>query len=128
MGNLFRDRGDFVVAEEWYRKAIDHSPDDAQGHIYLGTMLAGLGRLDDAEQVHRKAIACKAGCIDEAYYNLGLVLRARERYAEALECFDRALSIDPQYKVARLAKRDVQNAMRVGVQSRRGSELAPRLI
>jgi len=47
-----------------------------------------------------------------AYHNLGLVLRSLERYEEAAACFDRALKIDPQYKAARLAKRDAQQAVR----------------
>src|SRR5688572_559500 len=113
MGDLFRNQGDAVLAEQWYRKAIEHGPDDAQGYIYLGAMLARLGRLGEAEEIHRRGTSCSEGCVDEAWYNLGLVLRAQERYSEAAECFERALKLDPQYKIARLAKRDVERAMRV---------------
>jgi Flp pilus assembly protein TadD len=110
---LFREKGDFAVAEQWYRAAIEHSPRDAQGYILLGAMLARLGRLDEAEQTHRQATLCTAGCIDEAYHNLGLVLRAVERFSEALSCFESALRIDPQYKVARIAARDVKRVLRM---------------
>ena len=113
LGTMFRHMGDVSTAEHWYQKAIDHRPDDAQGYILLGAMLARIGRLDEAERLHRRATTCKAGCIDEAYLNLGFVLRARERYADALDCFNRALAIDPQYKTARLARRDVQRALRL---------------
>ena len=63
--------------------------------------------------LYRRAVQCHKGCVDEAWYNLGLVLRALERYDEALECFGRALAIDPQYKDARLAKRDVAKVLRL---------------
>jgi len=113
MGDLCRDRGDDASAEQWFRRAIDQEPADAHGYIYLGCMLARLGRLSEAEETHRRATLCKRGCIDEAWHNLGLVLRAQGRYDEAAACFEAALKIDPQYKDARLAKRDVQRAVRL---------------
>ena len=110
MGNLFRERGDDAAAERWYREAINHRPDDTQGYIYLGGLYARRGRLAEAEEIHRRATSCKKGCIDEVYHNLGLVLRAQERFEEALACFQRAFEMDPQYKVARIATRDVNRA------------------
>src|SRR3954469_874585 len=112
-GELFRHRGDDAAAEAWFRKAIDHDADDAHGYIYLGGLLARRGRLSEAEGVYRQAIQCRKGCVDEAWHNLGLVLRALERYDEAIQCFERATSIDPQYKAARMAKRDVAEVMRL---------------
>ena len=111
LGTLFREKGDDVSAESWFRKAIDHSPDNTQGYIGLGALFARRGRLAEAEELHRRASRCKTGCIDEAYHNLGLVLRGQGRYEEALRCFVEALKIDPQFKAARLAKRDVQHAI-----------------
>jgi tetratricopeptide (TPR) repeat protein len=52
-------------------------------------------------------------CVDEAYFNLGLILRAKERYQEALTCFENAIHLDPQYRVAKTAKRDVAAALRL---------------
>jgi tetratricopeptide (TPR) repeat protein len=113
LGELCRDRGDDASAEQWFRKAIDHDPSDAHGYIYLGSMLARLGKLSEAEETHRRATLCKKGCIDEAWLNLGLVLRGQGRYEESAACFAEALKIDPQYKDARLAKRDVQRAAKL---------------
>ena len=48
---------------------------------------------------------------DEAYLNLGLVLRAQERYPEALECFERALKLTPDYSQALTAKNDLEKAL-----------------
>lgn len=78
LGGHFRDRGEHANAEEWFRKAIEENPHDTQGYILLGAMFARLGRLAEAEQLHRQATTCKSGCIDEAFHNLGLVLRAKD--------------------------------------------------
>jgi tetratricopeptide (TPR) repeat protein len=51
--------------------------------------------------------------VDEACYNLGLVLRAQGRYPEAVTYFESALRINPRYGLAREAARDVERAMRV---------------
>lgn len=113
MGHLFEAQGDYLRAEEWYRKVVDANPDKASGYIYLGGILACQGRLGEAEMVHRAAVGCAEGCIDEAYFNLGLVLRAQERFVEASECFAHALALDPDYRAAKKALRDVTRARKI---------------
>jgi tetratricopeptide (TPR) repeat protein len=108
MGHLFMAGGDFDQAAAWYRKAVEADPDDATYHIFLGGVLAKQGRLHDAEEAHRAATGCAEGCIDEAYLNLGFVLRAQDRYREAAECFQEAIRLDPEYREARRALRDVE--------------------
>ena len=54
---------------------------------------------------------CSKGCVDEAYLNLGLVLRAQERYTEALECFKKALELTPDYELAITGKSDMENVI-----------------
>jgi tetratricopeptide (TPR) repeat protein len=80
--------------------------------VYFGAVLARSGRLRDAEGVHRRATGCRAGCIDEAFLNLGLVLRAQERFEEAAGCLREALRRGPQYRAAREALRDVERCRR----------------
>jgi tetratricopeptide (TPR) repeat protein len=107
LGHLYRERGDYENAEQCYRKAIELQCDNAGRHIFLGALLAKKGDLAGAEAAHRHATKCTEGPLDEAYFNLGLVLRAQERYREALECFERALELDPQYKDAIKGKNDL---------------------
>jgi len=111
MGFLFKNRGDYEEAAEWFRAVIDAKPDDADGHIWLGGVFARKGELIEAEYVYRKATMCKNGCIDEAYHNLGLVLRAQGKIDEALQCFEKAIAIDPGYKEAKHALADVKAAI-----------------
>ncbi len=106
-GRVFEDKGDFKEALRWYRKAIECRPDDNLGYGHMGGMLARRGNLIEAEQAHRKAIQCTEGYIDEAYLNLGYVLRARERFAEALECFEKAWELEPEYDDVKTAIEDM---------------------
>jgi tetratricopeptide (TPR) repeat protein len=114
LGHLFLESGDYDQAAEWYRRAIEADPEDATYRIFLGAGLAKQGRFHEAEEVHRSATQCAEGCIDEAYLNLGLVLRSRERFAEAAECFREAIRLDPEYRAARRALRDVERCIKLG--------------
>ena len=107
LGHLYRYRGDFEKAMRWYRKAIEEDSTEATSFIFLGAIQARQGLLTDAEATHRTATQCKNGCIDEAYHNLGLVLRGQGRYDEAEECFGKAIEIDPEYEAAIEALDDI---------------------
>jgi tetratricopeptide (TPR) repeat protein len=111
MGFLYKNRGDYDQAAKWFRAVIDAKPDDADGYIWLGSVLARKGELIEAEQVHRKATTCKDGRIDEAYLNLGLVLRGQGKLEEARQYFEKAIAIDPHYKAAKHALADVNAAI-----------------
>jgi tetratricopeptide (TPR) repeat protein len=111
LGHLFRYRGDFPQAEHWYRKAAEEDPDEASSLIFLGSTQARQGNLKAAEVSHRKATTCSAGCIDEAFHNLGLVLRGQGRLAEAAVCFRKAIEITPEYADAIQALEDVTKAV-----------------
>jgi len=111
MGHLFRFQGDYETAAEWYRKTMSSNSNDTTGYIFLGAALARQGKLDEAETIHRAATECKDGCIDEAYHNLGLVLRGQGRLEESRVCFVKALEIDPDYEAAQDALDDVIEAI-----------------
>jgi tetratricopeptide (TPR) repeat protein len=113
MGHLYRARGDFDRAEQWYNRAILADPADADGYIYLGGLLAIQGRFVEAEETCRRATECSEGCIDEAFLNLGLVLRAQERFVEAAECIREAIRLDPGYRAAKRALRDVKLCLKM---------------
>jgi tetratricopeptide (TPR) repeat protein len=111
LGLLAQDQSNIQEAEGWYRRAIEALPSEATAHIYLGAMLAKHGRLDDAEACHRSATECHEGCIDEAYLNLGYVLRAKGQYLDALQCFREALSRDPLDTDAQEALEDIEQVL-----------------
>lgn len=77
----------FVAAAELY-------PDNPRTFVGLGNALESLGRLEEAVEAHRKAIA-----IDEnhanAYINLGALIARMGQYEEGVRHLERALELDP---------------------------------
>ncbi len=110
LGWLWKTRGNQVRAAGWFQKAIDLDP--SNGLLGLGTCMARQGDYAAAKRCQRRAIRFAVGCTDEAYLNLGYVLRAERRYPEARECFERAIELDPCYADAKLARKDVIKAKR----------------
>ena len=113
MGHIFRHRADIATAEQWYRQAIATDPDHTDGYVYLGAMLARVGRLVEAEEIHRRGTECSKGCIDEAFLNLGLVLRGLEQYSAATGCFTEAIRRDPHDQSAKHALRDCRRTQKL---------------
>ena len=111
LGHLHCACGELREAEDAYRRAIATAPQDASPYIYLGAMFARMGRLEEAEALHRDATQCIDGCRDEAWLNLGFVLRAQGRYLEALECFRQVLSLDPDDANAAAAVADLEQVL-----------------
>lgn len=114
MGHLFLECGNYNQATNWYRKAFNLRPMDATNAIFLAWLLEKLGRLRKAEECLRSAIKCSEGCIQEAYCNLGLVLRNQDRFEESIECFQEAIRLDPKYKIAKESLRDADLCLRHG--------------
>lgn len=108
MGYLYDAKGDTGKAIEWYKKCIMLRPQDADYHSNVGQILAKQGKFKEAEECYLRAIECTDGCIDEAYLNLGFVVRAQERFADALEYFEKALQLDPEYEKAKMALKDMK--------------------
>lgn len=112
-------RGNLRLAERHYRRAIAANPREASWRIMLGGLLARMGRLREAAAMHRRATRCPLGARDEAWLNLGLVLRAQERFVEARQCFRRALRLDPRYREADVALRDLDHCLGMAPRRRR---------
>ncbi len=111
IGQLHRYRGSMSDAEIAFQQAIDVNPDDASSYIFLGAVQARQGKLLEAEQTHRRATQCSEGSIEEAYHNLGLVLRGQGRLPEAADCFSKAIELDARYSDAIEALADVTAAL-----------------
>jgi tetratricopeptide (TPR) repeat protein len=112
IGHLYREKGDHRRAEQWYRKSVEANG-TTRNLIFLGACLAKQGNFSEAKKYHRKAIKVSSDRPDEAYYNLGLILGAEEKYEEAYNCFEKALELDPDFTVAQEARSDVIKVMKL---------------
>ncbi len=94
-GLLCMDSEEWTEAEEHLSDALTHFPDDyrigealAKAHVMLGNQMEALMKLDEMlQQVERP----------ELYVLKGRILKDLGRPEDALECFDKAISIDPKF-------------------------------
>jgi tetratricopeptide (TPR) repeat protein len=101
LGNMLQELGRLEEAEASYRQAIALKSDFSEAHNNLGNTLQELGRLEEAEASCRQAIALKSDYA-EAHFNLGIILYSNGDIDSALESMEKASSIDPKSKLARL--------------------------
>jgi protein O-GlcNAc transferase len=90
--------GRLVEAERLYREVCAADPNHGESFHRLGVVAHQLGRPDAAEFLAR-AVALKPD-IAEAHNDLGVVLGARGRFAEAAASFARAVALRPDYAEA----------------------------
>jgi len=113
MGHIYENSGDFRKAIEWFKKAHNEIPQEATFLIYIGVTFLRIGKYDEAAEALTNATLCKEGFVDEAFYNLGVVQMAQEKYEEAFLCLKEALKIDPKYEEAIQALKDVKKVFEI---------------
>jgi len=97
LGMLYDGWGKRGLSEAHWEQAC--ASDDAPGWAWImrGANLAEMEDFPNAEACYRKALDCEDCDKDEAYLNLGYVLRAQKNYIDAEAAFARALEITPDY-------------------------------
>jgi tetratricopeptide (TPR) repeat protein len=113
LGHIYESSGNVRKAIEYYEKAHNSNRSEATFLIYKGIMLLRTEKFDEAADVLHKATECDEGCIDEAFYNLGVARLIQKSYKESQICFEKALKIDPKYKEAMQQLKDVKKVMEI---------------
>jgi len=84
-----------ALARDWHAE----DPTEAKALFYQGIALAASGRFVEAETAYRQALQLDATDF-KIWNNLaGLLFEARKKPAEAIQCMQEALKVDPQNKV-----------------------------
>ncbi|PTX94326.1 tetratricopeptide repeat protein [Opitutus sp. ER46] len=89
----------FSTPTTLWRATQERNPNCWIAESILGNDARDAGRLDDALQMHRHALALDPYA-HEAYYNLGLTLVKLGRTEEAIAQYQRALAIKPNFHEA----------------------------
>jgi eukaryotic-like serine/threonine-protein kinase len=80
-------------AERTFEKALSLDPQDLQALSYQALLLLNAGRLEDALQPLRRALAVQPNA--DPYISLGHVYRQAGLLEESMRSFDRARALDP---------------------------------
>jgi len=93
MGQIQYQQGDFEGSLQSYEQALSIAPEDPWLHNGRGDAYYELDDMENAEASYRAAVEFGPD-IALFHENLGLVLRLTERYDEAIESYNMALSLD----------------------------------
>ena len=94
LGKLYEEQKRMQDAEAYFKKALHLDPELAPAHANLGAVLVAQGLDEAAETACRKAIELDAG-LSDAWRNLGSALFGQREYSSAIECFTRAMQLNP---------------------------------
>lgn len=108
--SLYKAKNELEKAIEFYDKRINISPDETGGYILKGAALAKLGKYEEAKDEHLKATQLE-GNPEEAFTNLGLILRAELNLGEAKAAFENSLKIISNDESVEKNLEDVTNAI-----------------
>ena len=85
--------GDFAAAEDIYRQILQVSPRDPEALRLLGLVALQRGEVERAAGLIEAALS--AGATAFHHLNLGMVREQQDRHADAVDCYRRALALDP---------------------------------
>jgi Flp pilus assembly protein TadD len=86
---------DFAGAEAEFRRALELAPQDPRATRNLASLLASLGRLDEAVALHQRTLGLDP-LRSRSQFNLAVYLMALGRYDEAEAAMRKAIALQPQ--------------------------------
>lgn len=96
LGNAFRERNDFIAAEEHYAQAVARDPDFVAALSNRGMNLLILGRVEDAKACLNRANSLQPG-LPQVLTNIGVALAMEGQFENAEAHFRAALAREPDF-------------------------------
>lgn len=90
------NRQDYATALAEFEFIARQDPDDPQAHLYMGSALMELGRMDEARTALRKSLAIEARN-ERALMEIGRLEAHANRLDEAVAALRRAIEINPDF-------------------------------
>ncbi len=94
-------------ALEFFQKAAQRRPTDADTFYNLGILCYKMGKLEKAVEYFRKSIELNPRN-SKAYFNLGIVFYKKGLKSEARLMFEKTSALDPGGKTGELARKNLQ--------------------
>jgi hypothetical protein len=109
-GSIAYKRQDWPATAEYMDRAIKNHGLEVDAYVYRGFALMKLGRLPEAEQSVRQAIALRPSA-RIYHFVLGLVLRQERRWQDALSAFENELKINPHDNTSAIHVADLKRRL-----------------
>ncbi len=96
IAHIYAEQGKLPLAEQELREVLRIDPDFPEAYNYLGDVLAGQDRWQEAIRAYRKALGNRLYTTpDVAWFNLGLALVHEGEMEGATQAFEDALLVSP---------------------------------
>lgn len=100
-GAIAERRGEFILAERYYRQVVDEDPHLVHAHKNLGDVAYRRSAHDEALEHYRRAISIDPAFGDDVYAKLANIHYKRKERDDALKYWQRALELNPDNHVVR---------------------------
>ena len=117
-GEISEELGRFDDARKAYETAHALCPNKMQPLIYRGVVDLRTGNPDVAGEWLNRALNCPTGDREEAHLNIGNTYLAQRDYEKAIEHYQKAITLDPDYDIAWKRRADAKRALEIREQSK----------
>ncbi|MFW5947297.1 MAG: DUF4388 domain-containing protein [Gemmatimonadota bacterium] len=100
-GNLAERRADMAAARASYQRAAEEDGSVAQAHRNLGDLAYRRGHHDEALEHYLRAAELDPDLGDELYARLADIHYGRNDRREAIRCWEKAVALNPDNRIAR---------------------------
>lgn len=111
LGLSFMNQEQFKLSLPYLLRASELNHEDDDILFQYGLALAQSNILNDAKQVFLDVLKLNPNHSD-AYYNLGVIELFNENMEDALNCFNKALGIQPDHLLAANGKKNVESLLK----------------
>jgi len=100
LGRTFEEMGRFDDARRAFEEAHCLDPNSTIPIIYRAALELRVGEFAAAREWLNRALECPQGDFDEAHFNIGSTYLCEGNYPRAIEHYQKAITLDPNYDTA----------------------------
>jgi tetratricopeptide (TPR) repeat protein len=113
LGQTFGEMGRFDDARRAFEGAHRLDPSSTTPIIYRGVLELRVGEFAMAREWLNRALECPEGDFDEAHFNIGSTYLCERNYQKAIEHYQKAITLDPNYDIAWERLADAKRALQI---------------